>query len=107
MNPNSQKVYKSLTGGSHTPYMEVTHGHRMGETRSGFVVLLSEDGKVLVRIRPGDDWYEAVTKDEVFARTSEYRHIIKMLNGFSRTLKSCGYVVGKINTRTLVVENPS
>lgn len=107
MNPISQKVYASLAEGNHTPYMEVTHGHRIGETRSGFVILTSEDGKILVRIRPGDDWCEAVAKNQGFTKTSEYRHIIQMLCEFSTTLKSRGYEVGKRNTRTLVVENLS
>lgn len=104
MNLNEQKVHTALVGGGHTPYMEVSHGHRMGETESGFVVLTSEDNKILVRIRPGDDWVDLIVKDGPLHENSEYRYIVRLLVSFSRTLRACGYEVGKRNTRTLVVQ---
>lgn len=90
--------------GSHTPYREVSHGHRKRETESGFVVLTSEDKQILVRIRPGDDWVDLIAEGGPLHENSEYRYITRLLVSFSRTLRACGYEVGKRNTRTLVVQ---
>ena len=105
MSLGEQKIYMELMDENHTPYMEVSHGHCIGETKSGFVVLASDDEKILVRIRTGDDWFDLIAKDGALHETSEYRYIIKMITSFSRTLKACGYRAGQRNTRTIVVQD--
>lgn len=103
----NEAVRATLVAAGHVPYTEVTEGHRIGETRSGFVVLTSGDGKTLVRMRPGDDWLDKVSVEArgelTGARTAEYVYTVRSLADWSRSLKGLGYTMGQRNSRTLVV----
>lgn len=103
MIPDPRDVHSDLVSGNHIPYEEITCGHRIGETTSGFVILISDNGRILIRVRPGDDWFDLVTNGGNFQETSEYRYTAKVISSISRTLKSKGYDVGQVNRRTLVI----
>lgn len=97
-----------LEDAGHVAWKEIRGGHRIGETRSGFVILTSGDGKTLVRLRPGDDWVEVVEEKrsgESFesAVTAEYACTVFLLGAWSQALKNAGYKMGQRNQRTLVV----